>query len=513
MKPVSAYSWPWDEKIKQEIGRQLEALKEEHGIDEVKIGFEVEFRLPEEPQPLMAVGAPPQQNNHWREKQAEFLEALSADPVRNAQEIAAISSFNARETLMYDLLHDPATREMLRPLKPELYYDAPNVLEVQITECSPPEALKRYEACIEKLYEKAHRYSLAGIIEDTGAPKVHLNISFWKDGQNLSDASAQHPETAQLLKGIARVLHDTIVTICNDDPAARVNRLRQPRTSATTVGLSRNDTVRMKGFGKDSRFETGFGNPMNHRHVALSLSHLLSGATFALDPKNADYDDHLLDATPCHRLHGTGKESLYFADMVNGGHLDMQGGFHPPEKYIRNHALEIATELGWIKSQDWQGIINRPKQKLELEKKAIAFFKALKFEAAGEDRVHVVFPSNSGLSPQQQAEILAGLGEVTKTPSLHIEPGYPNALKAGATPEVIAGERVWRAMDSEILRRTMSPELHEELTHPDYGALSTLCVPGEAAKAVVEEREAEIVRSKQQASHELIGAGRGYGRG
>jgi hypothetical protein len=154
MKPLGAFSWMLDAELPDEITRQMGQLRA-LGVDEVRVGLEVEFIVPEMPKPadmMVDPRFPPEKNKHWEEVR---------EKIRLTDPDAAAQLTNAREVMMYDLLHlNETTRGMLEPQEPKNYYDNKDVLEVRLKPTGPQSAINNHAAFMATLEELAYTYGL-----------------------------------------------------------------------------------------------------------------------------------------------------------------------------------------------------------------------------------------------------------------------------------------------------------------------------------------------------------------
>lgn len=515
MRPANAYSWPYDAELKEEIPKQLNRLKE-LGIDQVKIGYEIELRLPEEPEMYADFGVLPEPNKHWLEVRNSILDTLKKDPIKNSEIIKQVASFNAREVLMYDLLHlDERTSHMLHPLRPDQYYDG-RALEAKIDEKDPLTAIRNHEILMDVLFEKAAQYGLDRRINGSSPPCLHFNISFWKNGVNINDPSffvnpsdpTIKTDTAKIVEGIARALYDTPITFFSKDYSGRFGCFNAAKMRPITVGPSRMLTMRLKGLGKDARFEISLHNDQLHQHTPMIVSNILSGALFGLDEKNRAYiDTHVLDATPCKRIFCHNKEekdfaAVCFTHVLNGSYVDSSHKLQLPEDYIAYNIAHLATSLGWIEKD--AAVSERQKDKLT--QKAIRLFKAIRLEKTGNAyRMH--FPASREVKPEIRTHMEESIDSLSEVDCLRVQPGYPNNSDLQNERDIV-GERVWRAMNSEVLKRTLSPDVFDGLVNPEYGAIvTTFGQPSAEAKKAAEMREKKIMAMKSHPGHS--GASRG----
>jgi hypothetical protein len=184
----------------QEIDRQL-SLLQRHGIDDVKIGLEVEFALHESPAGGDRIEKFPIEGFTEASKiQADVIKKLELDYASPNSanksglriKIDAIRGLTPREILMLDLIEvDPRTKDILEPLfgkgrDGHGYYDGRDKLELKLKHTSPKEIIENRRLLIQVLHEKANKYGLVFV----AYPSYHINFSFWSGGENILDGSS-----------------------------------------------------------------------------------------------------------------------------------------------------------------------------------------------------------------------------------------------------------------------------------------------------------------------------------
>ncbi len=330
-------TWPVNDLIPDELDYLQEDLQE-LGIDNVKIGTEIEF---------ISSASPIAGNTAWLEKKEQILEQLSQEIEKAAPEKRtlleekkyAISEFTAREIMMYDLVEqDKRTRNILEPIFGKNqdgtgYYDGDNVLELKLKPVSPKQQIKNRKTTLGALYEKTVKYGL--ILENN--PSYHLSFSFWKDGKNVFDP--QNPEFTTrgkaIAEGMTSAAYDVIPTLISGE---NLNKSLQ-----TPVSLSINRTSFLR-FANE-RIELRPRASRDVQDTEAYLVFMLAGAVHGLK-NNPD----ILPAKQITKAQIWHTPDHYqdVAQVIGNSVIGDDGYLVPPEKYVLFNAKKLALELGMI---------------------------------------------------------------------------------------------------------------------------------------------------------------------
>ncbi|MDD3370797.1 MAG: hypothetical protein PHE27_03105 [Alphaproteobacteria bacterium] len=311
------------------------------GIEQARVGLEFEFSLPE---------TPPNESATWQKAKSRILSDLGAqiDKAPRDEKAAleakrdAVAAFNAREILMYELLEDDARKNgYLEPLfgsghDGNGYYDGENMLELKMAHCDVRAYLERKEKILRALSEKAESFGLPL----SSRPNTHINLSFWKNGQNLF--LPDHPEFSTtgkaLVEGMTRALYDSVALMTNQ------NGLDTP-TDAFCYSPSRASAMR-SAYG---RYEILFGCVESKQRPDLITTLGLAGALYGLiETDRAEIAEARVVKSP---LIGRPKNKYkLLTHALNGARLNDDGTLTFSQDYLSNNAGHLAYELGLVQA-------------------------------------------------------------------------------------------------------------------------------------------------------------------
>jgi|GEM_PF-3196205 len=351
--PVRSTERPITWPVNDLIADELEYLQEnlfDLGIDEVKVGTEVEFNLSSKSV---------LNNTIWLEKKEQFLEQLSreiegATPEKRAQleeKQAAISDFSARDILMYDLVEqDEKTRDILELIFGTSrdgtgYYDGKNILELKLKPVSPEQQIKNRKILLDTLYKKAAEYGL--ILKNN--PSYHLNLSFWENEQNVFDP--KNPEFTtkgkNIVEGMTIAAYDCLPTLHSTE------NLNKELHTPVSLSVNRTSFLRFSTGRVELRSRATRDTQDNDAYLIF----MLAGAVHGLK----DSPD-LLPAKQVTKavIHHTPDHCGMVSHVLNNAVIDDNGYIIPPEKYVLNNAKYLALEMGIIKEHNIEHISSAP---------------------------------------------------------------------------------------------------------------------------------------------------------
>ena len=344
------FTWSTNTLVPNEI-RHLEGILKTRGVDEVRVGLEFETTTTEYPL---------EGYNKWKEIQSQILDGLehesqSASEPKKSQLIAkknAVAKFNAREVMMYDIIElDKRTKDIVEPIfgterGTSGYYDAENVMELQLKHVPPHKLLENRRTLLKALYEKANEYGL--VIEP---PQQHESFSFWKDGKNILDHA--HPDFLttgkNILEGIARTLYDAYPMMI------------EPSGMERELGLRMESSTDREGYLRlaDGRIEVRLAHHGPVQDAETMLPVVMAGAAYGIEPQDKKYHDtQLIEAT--HVRRGNFERTNDFkviAHALQGALIEDNGRLHIPEIYLKASAEKIAEELGMLTEEYYK---NKP---------------------------------------------------------------------------------------------------------------------------------------------------------
>lgn len=425
------FTWPLRKLISGELAHQQAALAE-FGINQVKVGLEMEFSCVED-----AISS----FDHAQVVQKQALQHLQAqaDVCTDQEEkqyfeakIEVIKSFNAREILMYDLIElDSRTQGIFEPLfgtqrDGDGYYDGKGVLELKFQPVSPELALQHYQTVLFVLYEKLAYYGL----ELQFSPSFHINVSFWdNDGNIFCDT---HPlfrsKGWQLAEGITAVFFDALVVLISQYEALAEELIPFNLTT------SRQNLLRFSS----GRIEV---RPSVHEEqqdigaiIALLLAGAVDGMRFAGTSNRLPAQE--VSSPVVHHESGVLKVTSH---VINNSIILPNGCLQIPEHYFREHFDTIMYELGLSdvepSSNALFALLKMFSGEDEFYQPVLGFFKAIRVDSSGGGGHTLVFPTNMDQSFQFQ------------TPPINMDK-IPEDLQQ----RLIAGEVIDRAILSENLR-------------------------------------------------------------
>jgi hypothetical protein len=334
------FTWELRKKIPVEVSKQLENLKD-LGL-EVKVGLELEFSCPENSVDGFTLWRT-QKRRVMRDLRRQISETTGKKEKKKLQEkLNAISKFNAREMLMYELIEmDGETKDVLEPLfgtgrDGSGYYDGYSVLELKIKPDTPLAVIAARKVVLKKLYDRATDYGL----EITHHPSFHINVSFWnKKGNVLSDKNPSFSRTGKrITEGIARAYYESIFVLI-DKYSARSDRL-----ISLALDVHRQNLLRYSS----SRIEV---RPSIHdfsQDPEAILAILLSGAIFGLTRKS---DRNIVRAKRVSSplVHHEKERVKVTSHVLNNSTLRPNGTLKVSNSYIRDHEDSLLYELGLLK--------------------------------------------------------------------------------------------------------------------------------------------------------------------
>ncbi len=492
MKPLGAFSWMLDAELPDEITRQMGQLRA-LGVDEVRVGLEVEFIVPEMPKPadmMVDPRFPPEKNKHWEEVR---------EKIRLTDPDAAAQLTNAREVMMYDLLHlNETTRGMLEPQEPKNYYDNKDVLEVRLKPTDPQSAVNNHAAFMATLEELAYTYGLESGFKNERPPGVHLNMSYWKEGKNLLDPF--HPEFATtgklLLEGMLRATHDSHPSIYAAGVPLPEGNINSPHLNDSSLGPSRTDQLALRGSGEEARVQLALVAEPERNHLAMNISNMLAGAVYGLDTSlDAEYKaEHMMKAVPAQRLfvRHDYERPCTLVHVLTASVVKEDGTLIPPTGYLKEAAATHGKWLGVVKPEEESHLRSNPQKTGRLAQQLEHFFSQIKLVDGA-----LVFPEKHPFNAEAVAEFKRHLGAAQAVPTLVIEPGYGNKTTLRQSHDIM-GERALRMQESHALA-TRSEVFNEGMKHCLEIEFGT---PNEKAFAANAEREKATVKTIQHPAKE-----------
>ncbi|MDD3181900.1 MAG: hypothetical protein PHD48_03745 [Alphaproteobacteria bacterium] len=331
------FTWAVNTHIPDEI-EELNKKLQKQGIDQVRVGMEIEFSLPEEPLQWIKKA---------EEVKAEILGEIS-DQIKQSphnertvlleKKKELVEQFNAREILMFDMIErDEKTKDILEPLfgtgrDGNGYYDAEGTLELKIKHCDSRDIIQNRRTVLRTLFRKA---SELGLLLDT-APTQHVNISFWKDEQNLFDEA--HPEFLitgkKIMEGITKAFYETCPVLITD---LELNEPLPPLScSANREEYLRSSTGRLEV--RPSQYGT-------HQDPDFITMVAMAGGLYGLESMNNDAQQRAIITTKGNFSHTEGLFKVTSHVLSNSTVTD-KGLIIPPSAYIEQKAQSIAFELG-----------------------------------------------------------------------------------------------------------------------------------------------------------------------
>lgn len=492
MKPLNAFSWMLDAELPDEIARQMGQLRT-LGVDEVRVGLEVEFIVPKMPQPadmMVDPRLPPEKNKHWEEVR---------EKIRSTDPTAAAQLTNAREVMMYDLLHlNENTRDLLEPQAPKNYYDNKDVLEVRLKPAAPQNAIHNHTQFMATLEELAYTYGLESGFRNERPPGVHLNMSYWREGSNLLDPF--HPEFTttgkRLLEGMLRSAHDSHPSIYAAGVQLPEGNINSPHLNDSSLGPSRTNQLALRGSGEEARVQLALVAEPERNHLAMNISNMIAGAVYGLDEHlDAEYKaEHMMKAVPAQRLfvRHDYEQPCTLVHVLTASLVKEDGTLIPPTGYLKEAAATHGKWLGVVRPEEENHLRSNPQKTGRLAQQLEQFFSQIKLVDGA-----LILPEKHPFNVEAVTEFKRHLGEAQAAPTLVIEPGYGNKTALRQSGDII-GERVLRMRESHVLA-TRSDSFNESMRQCleiELGA------PNDKAFAANAEREKATVKAIQHPAKE-----------
>jgi hypothetical protein len=337
--------WELHDLVQPEIENLTSTLKS-RGIDQTLLAFEIEFLCNEDPL---------KGNEKWIELREEILSELhrraelfgvttpeGSELLKKAEQA---SQFTAREVLMFDLIdRDERTRELLLPLFGQQrdgtgYYDAEGILELKFQPLPVEDAVEGHHKLLSVLFEKATEL---GLVIDSGKIGHHLNVSFWREGQNLLEGD--HPEYATtgalIVSGIAQAVFDSGPFVL---PAYYLNKELK---SSLAVTVDRENMLRIA----NGRIELRLDGPPTQVDPDTVIPIVLAGAAFGLRDQHqhqlpSSLKPPVLQERPNVRANEAHKVVCHFLD---NSLVDAKGNLSFPNHYFAAKEWDLAHQLRLI---------------------------------------------------------------------------------------------------------------------------------------------------------------------
>lgn len=442
------FSAPLAPRLPGELAHLSAALRH-YGIDEVKIGLELETTALQFPVGHQFAGA----NRHWQDMKESVLGKIGSGPKADA-----IETFNAREMMMYDIVElDPRTCDIVQPMFGTQgdggYYDAQNVLELKLKHTDPQTQRKNRRMLVDVLYEKANEYGLT-----IDPPQYHVNFSFWKDGRNIFDPKnpALLTDGKKIVEGMTRAFYDSFPLL--NDPAG----LHREAAMQVTSRTDREGFMRLA----DGRFEARLAGNGDGQDPDLVMAVGMAGATWGL---SADAHGDTLEARHVRRANfsRTTPDVSYIAHVLQGSHIGKDGHVIAPENYIKHKAAELGAELGIVPA-DYAAnkpaglaAMFEPKEEPFLPF-LLGFFRRTRVEDNG--AIHWPVPSHrvppGANNPPDIEKLRRSISCAGIVDSFVVDPGYDLNDTDNVTPdrriETLKHARIRRMQDSLPLKGSMT---------------------------------------------------------
>lgn len=332
------FTWSLHSELPKEIANQIEELKS-LGINEVKVGLEMEFSCPETPVIGFDKWEIVKSKTIWQLKEKATLLNDPQEKIILESKIQDISEFNAREMMMFDLIElNPVTKDILEPLfglsrDGDGYYDARGVLELKVRPTDPVSSIENRQVVLKALYDTATNYGL----EITLPPSFHVNVSLWgKDGNIFDDKSKSFDRDAKLVtEGVTKAFYDAVFVILNryDVPSDKLIKL--------ALDVHRQNLLRYS----TDRLEIRPSVHANLQDPDIMLSVFLAGSIFGLKSKGRGLEVKA-EKVKSPVVHHTKDLVKVTSHLINNSTVGEDGVLQVSEEYIYEHFDTVEYEIG-----------------------------------------------------------------------------------------------------------------------------------------------------------------------
>ncbi|MFZ4762479.1 MAG: hypothetical protein ACOYK8_06665 [Alphaproteobacteria bacterium] len=474
------FTAPMQHTTRNELPQLAEKLAS-HGVDSIKIAFEIEFGL----QPLPGINL--QKIEQLRaEIIAELEEALAGVPDQIGQgryeagfyreRLNNVQQFTVADLIMYDLIErDPRTSNGLellfgRTTDGSGYYDANlSTLELKTIPLEWPEALENRTIILEALFEKAK--DLGCIFLEGTTPRHQINISFWQQGKNLmevgKDGSATGlPKGASIIEGVTKAVYEAF-------PVFFTKNIWDKLAKSFTINALPNRMAAVRTH--HNRVELRPELNTHEEDIELMVAVAMAGALYGLE-KPWEPTMKMADISQVPITTHVTEDNKLISHIIDGGTLNRNGFLQPPIAYMKRRIAETFNSLPLITPVEYNdsyldGII-----------KFFSKISVVTEQETGKPIFHLptnhkgnyaIFPSDLQ-SPTMIIDVPAlskklhcgGVSEIyTVATGYNLDAEYGNARKIQGKDYPEQYSRIMRLANSEVLAATTSPEFREYMLY------------------------------------------------
>ncbi|OVE82674.1 hypothetical protein BVY03_00380, partial [bacterium K02(2017)] len=349
---------------------QLESRLLQLGISEIRVGYELEFVLPDKSYDSSRL---------WIQLRDAIVSKLEGFDDERSK---IVQSFSAREVLMFDLIENDPIGECLEPLfgvsrNGDGYYDAEGILELKVKHLPAQMAIKHLVELSERLYQRAAELRIPMARDAT----YHVNISFWDSMGNIFDP--QHPKFelsgAKIAEGMTRLMYDALPALTS---ATHLNTLN--------LGLDRLSLLRFEM----GRIELGLTDIRRIQDPYISLVMAMAGAVFGLEARGDIAEDIHLASTVFKGQFQSSEECKSLRHVLSNSEVTEDGFLLIPEAYVRDQIIELGKELGLSNINKTSELANVFGLELNYLEGVMQFLKKIRLILL-EDSVEIVLPETS----------------------------------------------------------------------------------------------------------------------